>query len=482
MATDYELVVGIEVHAQLLTKAKLFCACPNRFGDAPNVNTCPVCLGHPGVLPVVNRQAVALLVRAALALNCTIHPLSRFARKNYYYPDLPKGYQISQYELPVATDGWLEVKNAEGQTRKIRIRRIHLEEDAGKLTHEGVSEGSLVDLNRAGTPLMEIVTEPDFRSADEAYDYVTQLRQILQYLEVCDGNMEEGSLRCEPNISLRPRGEEQYGVKIELKNINSCKAVKRGIEYEVRRQTHALARGEKLHQETRGWDENKEESFLMRSKEEAHDYRYFPDPDLPPLHVDEAWRDEIRRALPELPRPRVTRMTEQYAIPAADAEVLGTERLLADYFENVAKASGDGKAAANWVMGEVLRVLKAQSLAIDGFQIAADRMAGLIKLIGDGKISGTIGKKVFEMMLGTSESAADLVAKHNLAVVSDEGAIQQAVAAAIDANPESVQSYLAGKEKAIGFLVGQVMRQMKGKADPATLNRLMKAALDALKK
>ncbi|MBF0502236.1 MAG: Asp-tRNA(Asn)/Glu-tRNA(Gln) amidotransferase subunit GatB [Candidatus Riflebacteria bacterium] len=475
--TEYELVVGIEIHAQLLTKSKLFCACPNRFGDRPNANTCPVCLAHPGVLPVVNRAAIEKLVKAGLALNCKVNEISRFARKNYFYPDLPKGYQISQYEMPVCTDGRLDVTDSDGKQRTIRIRRIHIEEDAGKLLHEGVRSGSLVDLNRAGTPLMEIVTEPDFRSVDEVYDFLTQLRRILRYLKVCDGNMEEGSMRCEPNISIRPRGTEALGVKVELKNINSFKAARRGIEYEVIRQTLMLDRGEKLRQETRGWDENKEESFLMRVKEDAHDYRYFPDPDLPPLKLDSAWIEEIRKTTEELPRPRKERIIKEYGLNEADADVLCSEFAIIDYFETAARKAGDGKLTANWVMGEVLRAVKAGG-TIESFPVRPDRLAELVKLIRTGRISSTIAKKVFELMLTSPNSPEAIVEAEGLGIVSDEKAIAEAVALIISENPEQVRQFLEGKDKVMGFLVGQGMKKMKGKADPAILNRLMKEAVE----
>ena len=474
--TEYELVVGVEIHCQLRTRTKLFCSCPNRFGDEPNTNTCPVCLGHPGTLPVTNEAAVEKLIKAGLALNCTIHPLSRFARKNYYYPDLPKGYQISQYELPLCTGGWLDVKGPDGPKR-IRLRRIHLEEDAGKLFHEGVRGGSLVDLNRAGTPLMEIVTEPDFRHVDEVYDFLTQLRQILRYLDVCDGNMEEGSLRCEPNVSLRPRGCDTLGVKVELKNINSFKAARKGIEFEVHRQTLLLDRGQPLHQETRGWDENREESFLMRTKEDADDYRYFPDPDLPPLHVDHAWVQRLADGLEELPRARRERLMRTWGIGEADVEVLCAEVPVAGFYEATAQGCGDGKLAANWVMGEMLRHVPAGGSIAD-VPVTPDRLAGLIGLIKSGRISSTIAKKVFELMLSESEAPEHLVEKHGLAVVSDEGAIRAAIDEIIAGNPEQVQQFLGGKDKVMGFLVGQAMRKMKGKADPAALNRLMKDALE----
>ncbi|MFZ2959689.1 MAG: Asp-tRNA(Asn)/Glu-tRNA(Gln) amidotransferase subunit GatB [Candidatus Ozemobacteraceae bacterium] len=475
--TEYELVVGVEIHAHLLTKTKLFCACPNRFGDRPNANTCPVCLAHPGILPVANRSAVEKLVKAGLALNCTVHKESRFARKNYFYPDLPKGYQITQYEMPICTDGHLTVTGAEGQTRDIRIRRIHLEEDAGKLLHEGVRGGTLVDLNRAGAPLMEIVTEPDFRSVEEVYDFLTQLRRILRYLNVCDGNMEEGSMRCEPNISIRPRGTEALGVKIELKNINSFKAARRGIEYEVARQTLVLDRGEKLRQETRGWDENKEESFLMRVKEDAHDYRYFPDPDLPPLKIDSAWVDEIRRNTEELPLPRKRRIMQVFELGEADADVLCAEAPVAEFFEATARDAGDGKLAANWVMGEVLHVVRAGG-RIESFPIRPNRLAELIRLIRSGRISSTIAKKVFEMMLTSSSSPEAIVEAGGLSVVSDEAAILAAIEEVLSVNADQVRQFLGGKEKVLGFLVGQTMKKMKGKADPASLNRLMLEAVE----
>jgi aspartyl-tRNA(Asn)/glutamyl-tRNA(Gln) amidotransferase subunit B len=478
---EYELVVGMEIHAQLKTRTKLFCRCPNRFGDAPNENTCPVCLGHPGTLPVLNQSAVERTIKAGLAFNCEINKLSRFARKNYYYPDLPKGYQISQYEQPICTGGWLEVKNGRGEPRKVRLRRIHIEEDAGKLLHEGIREGTCVDLNRAGTPLMELVTEPDFRSVDEVHDFLGQLRQILRYLDVCDGNMEEGSLRCEPNVSVRPAGSTELGVKIELKNLSSFKAARKGIEYEFARQIQALKTGEPLRQETRGWDEDKEQSYLMRVKEDAHDYRYFPDPDLPPVILHNGEIAVLKAGLAELPQAKKARLSREFGLSDADVDVICSEAPVALFFEKVAGLCGDGKTAANWVMGEVLRALKSGG-SIAEFPIREERLAALIKLVQAGRISHSIAKKVFEEMLQSPDSPETIVEQKGLGMVSDDGAIGQAVDETLQENPAQVEQLLSGKDKVMAFLVGQIMRKMKGKADPVALNRILKEKLDSRKK
>ncbi|MBF0410578.1 MAG: Asp-tRNA(Asn)/Glu-tRNA(Gln) amidotransferase subunit GatB [Candidatus Riflebacteria bacterium] len=474
---EYELVVGMEIHAQLLTKTKFFCSCPSRFGDAPNTNTCPVCLSHPGTLPVINKAAIEKVIKAGVAFNCTINPVSIFARKNYFYPDLPKGYQISQYESPICSDGYFEILTKNGEMKKIRIRRIHLEEDAGKLMHENFRNSSLVDLNRAGTPLMEMVTEPDFSSSDEVHDFLTQLRRILRYLNVCDGNMEEGSLRCEPNISIRPPGTSELGVKVELKNINSFKAAKRGIEHEYRRQVLSLDMGEKLLQQTRGWDDNKGESFLMRVKEDAHDYRYFPDPDLLPLKVPQSLTDTVKASMEELPEARKRRLINDFGLQENDADVICSEKSYAAYFEETASQCGDSKMAANWFMGEILRVLKTES-DLASFPIQPARLAALVRMIRNSSISGTIAKKVFEIMLTKSDSPENIVADHGLSVIGDDSAILQAVSEIITEFPDQVSQYVSGKDKVFGFIIGQAMRKMKGKADPAKLNQIMKNELE----
>ncbi|MBF0543274.1 MAG: Asp-tRNA(Asn)/Glu-tRNA(Gln) amidotransferase subunit GatB [Candidatus Riflebacteria bacterium] len=477
---EYELVIGIEIHAQLSTQTKLFCSCPNNFGDIPNQNTCPVCLAHPGTLPVINRTAVEKTVKAGIAFHCEINSFSRFARKNYFYPDLPKGYQISQYESPVCSNGYFEIKGSDGLPKRIRLRRIHIEEDAGKLMHETVKSGSLVDLNRAGTPLMEMVTEPDFSSADEVYDFLVRLRRILRYLNVCDGNMEEGSMRCEPNISIRPKGSTQLGTKIELKNINSFKAAKRGIEFEFRRQILCLDMGEKLCQETRGWDDNKGESFLMRTKEDAHDYRYFPDPDLQPLRIPESLIKQISETMEELPDARKDRLVKVYGLSENDVEVLCSEKTHAEYFEKTAERCNDPKLAANWVMGEVLRVLKNDS-NLESFPIQPDRLGMLVSLIKQGKISGTIAKKVFELMLKNPDSPEKIVSERGLSVVGDDDSILKVVQEIIAEFPDQITQYLSGKEKVFGFLIGNAMKKMKGKADPAKLNQMMKDEIEKKK-
>src|SRR5437667_1625723 len=441
----YDVVIGLEAHAQLLTASKMFCGCSTAFGAAPNTQTCPVCLGMPGVLPVINRKAVEFAIRTGLALNCTIAPMNRFARKNYFYPDLPKGYQISQYELPICQDGWVEI-GENGTAKRIRIRRAHLEEDAGKNLHTGIAGASHVDLNRAGTPLLEIVTEPDMRSPDEAVAYLKKLRDVLVYLEVCDGNMEEGSLRCEPNLSLRQAGSKEFGTKVELKNINSFKFAKAAMEYEIKRQTKVLSEGGKIVQETRLWDQEKGETAPMRSKEEAHDYRYFPDPDLVPLRITPEMVEEARKALPELPEAIYKRFMEEYGLPEYDADVLTSAKALAKFFEETVKAQAGittlsgkelGKETSNWVMVELLGLLHKGKPKADGgtesFETIAQSpvtpkmLAELLIMKRQGEISGPIAKSVLEAMFTTGQSAADIVKAKGLTQVSDEGALEKIV-------------------------------------------------------
>jgi aspartyl-tRNA(Asn)/glutamyl-tRNA(Gln) amidotransferase subunit B len=490
----YEVVIGVEAHAQLLTASKIFCGCSTAFGAAPNTQTCPVCLGMPGVLPVINQKAVDFAIRTGLALNCTIAPMNRFARKNYFYPDLPKGYQISQYELPICQDGWVEI-GENGTAKRIRIRRAHLEEDAGKNLHTGIAGASHVDLNRAGTPLLEIVTEPDMRSPEEAVAYLKKLRDILMYLEVCDGNMEEGSLRCEPNLSLRQAGVKEFGTKVELKNINSFKFAKAAMEYEIKRQTKVLSEGGKIVQETRLWDPEKAETAPMRSKEEAHDYRYFPDPDLVPLRITTDMVEEARKTLPELAAAKHKRFMEEYGLPEYDASVLTAEKALADFFEATIQAQAEatalsgkdlGKETSNWVMVELLGLLhkgkpKADggtgSLTIGQSPITPQMLADLLVMKRKGEISGSIAKTVLEEMFHTGKSAAEIVKAKGLTQVSDEGALEKIVDEVMAKNQQQVLQYRSGKEQVFGFFVGQVMKASGGKANPAKVNELLKRKL-----
>ena len=472
----YEVVIGVEVHAQLRTKSKMFCGCGTAFGNAANTQTCPVCLGLPGSLPVVNKAAVEMAVRAGLALNCTIGSRNRFARKNYFYPDLPKGYQISQYEAPICEHGWLDIHAGNCKTR-VRIRRAHLEEDAGKNLHSTGGGRSLVDLNRAGTPLLEIVTEPDMRSADEAVAYLKALRDILMYLEVCDGNMEEGSFRCEPNLSLRPVGQREYGVKVELKNINSFKFVKDAIEYEVKRQTNVLSEGGTITQETRLWNLDRGETAVMRSKEEAHDYRYFPDPDLLPLTLDHEWVEAFRGSLPELPAARARRFVDAYGLPEYDAGVLTVTKDVAEYFEATVKLFPQPKTVSNWVMGELTRELNKTGTTVADSPVSSERLAGLLRLVENGTVSLKAARDIFPEMYGSGKAPEQIVQEKGLTQVSDEGALALIIDDVIAHNPAQVAQFKQGKQQVLGFLVGQVMKASGGKANPGKANELLKAKL-----
>jgi aspartyl-tRNA(Asn)/glutamyl-tRNA(Gln) amidotransferase subunit B len=480
MSSKYEPVIGLEVHVQLTTKSKIFCGCTTAFGRAPNSQTCPVCLGLPGSLPVLNRQAVVCAIRTGLATNCRIAPHSVFARKNYFYPDLPKGYQISQYELPVCQHGWLDIEGAWG-IKRIGITRIHMEEDAGKLLHgetPGNAQSSFVDLNRAGTPLLEVVSEPDLRSADEAVAYLKKLHQIVVYLGVCDGNLEEGSFRCDANVSLRPTGQSEFGTRAEIKNVNSFRFVKQAIEHEIERQADLLDSGGKVVQETRLFDAQSGMTRSMRGKEEAHDYRYFPDPDLVPLEIDSTWVEAERQQLPELPEARRRRYQQEWGLSAYDAEVLTAERLLADYYEDcVALLPTQAKTIANWVMGEVTRKLNDGGMSIAASPVTPSQLTALLKLIEAGTISGKIAKAVFDEMWVTGQDPARIVAEKGLVQVSDSGAIEQIVLEVLAANQAQVEQYRGGQEKVFGFLVGQVMKASKGKANPALVNDLLKRKL-----
>jgi aspartyl-tRNA(Asn)/glutamyl-tRNA(Gln) amidotransferase subunit B len=480
MTTKYETVIGLEVHVQLTTATKIFCGCSTRFGNAPNSQTCPVCLGLPGALPVLNRRVAEYAIMTGLATNCRIAPRSVFARKNYFYPDLPKGYQISQFELPICEHGHLEIETELGGPKTVGITRIHMEEDAGKLLHgetPDTSGASFVDLNRAGTPLLEIVSEPDMRSADEAIAYLKKLHQIVVYLGVCDGNLEEGSFRCDANVSLRPWGQKEFGTRAELKNINSFRFIKQAIEYEVERQAEILDAGDKVVQETRLFDAATGVTRSMRGKEEAHDYRYFPDPDLVPLVVADSWIEAVRDKLPELPEAKLERFMREYDIPRYDAEVLTAERPLAEYYDACVKLHGGGKVCSNWVMGEVTRGLNAADIDIADCPVTPERLAGLLKRIDDGTISGKIAKTVFDAMWQSGKDADTVIEEQGLKQVTDTGAIEALVDEVIAANPEQVEQYRGGREKVFGFFVGQVMKASKGKANPAAVNELLKKKL-----
>ncbi|HYB97412.1 MAG TPA: Asp-tRNA(Asn)/Glu-tRNA(Gln) amidotransferase subunit GatB [Vicinamibacterales bacterium] len=480
-----EAVIGLEIHAQLLTATKIFCACPTAFGAAPNAHTCPVCVGLPGALPVLNREAVDLAVRAALALGCEVREQSVFARKNYFYPDLPKGYQISQYELPLAVGGGLALPRLrhagdDDGGRFVRLTRIHMEEDAGKSLHEGFVDSdrkTYLDYNRSGVPLIEIVSEPDMRSAEEAAVFFETLRQILVWLGVNDGNMDEGSLRCDANVSVRPRGSDTLGTKTEVKNVNSFRYLEKAINYEIGRHIDVLEHGGRIVQETRLFDAAQGKTYSMRSKEEAHDYRYFPDPDLPPLVVDAARRERIKGSLPELPDARRRRFIEQYALPEYDAALLTQTRGVADYFEAAARESRNPKAASNWVMGEILRNMKERAIEITAIPIPPSALAGLIAIVEKGTISSTVAKDVFAKMYDSGRSAADIVAAEGLAQISDTSSLEPLVRRILDAHPEIVAEIRAGKDRKFQFLVGQVMKETRGKGDPKIVTELMKAAI-----
>ena len=479
---NYESVIGLEVHAQLLTESKIFCGCATKFGQTPNQNTCPVCAGFPGVLPVLNKKVVDFAIKAGLATRCEIARTSLFARKNYFYPDLPKGYQISQYELPICTGGYIEFEVNDSR-KLVRLTRIHMEEDAGKNIHDAHDDSSLIDLNRAGVPLLEIVSEPDMRSREEAGAYLRTLRQILQYLSICDGNMEQGSFRCDANVSIRPAGSQRLGTKIEIKNLNSFKAVEKALEYEIERQIEALSEGGTIIQETRLWDENREETRSMRSKESAHDYRYFPDPDLLPLVIDDDWIAEIRASLPELPAGRKARFISDYNLPAYDAELLTGRRDVADYFESAVKAHANPKALSNWIVGDLFRVLKErrldEPLYIAEWPIAAQHLAEMVRLIDQGMISGKIGKTVFEALLDSGRSPQQIVQEQGLEQVSDAASIESAVDKILTANTKQVEQYKSGSEKVFGFFVGQIMKATQGKANPQKVNEILREKLKA---
>ncbi|MFV1957011.1 MAG: Asp-tRNA(Asn)/Glu-tRNA(Gln) amidotransferase subunit GatB [bacterium] len=474
---EYEPVIGLEVHAQLKTDSKIFCGCSTEFGKDPNVNTCPVCLGLPGVLPVLNRKVVEYTIMMGLATHCRIAQKSIFARKNYFYPDLPKGYQISQYEEPLCADGWIEIRS-NGSSKKIGITRIHMEEDAGKLVHEGAfdaSKASFVDLNRACVPLIEIVSEPDLRSPEDAREYMQTLRDILVYLDICDGNMEEGSLRCDANVSVRPRGSDIFGTRAEIKNMNSFRFLQKALEYEIERQTDILESGGEVVLETRLFDSDRGVTSSMRGKEEAHDYRYFPEPDLVPLRVDQEWIDELSGRLPDLRDVLIDRYVTDMGLPEYDAEVLTSDRLVADFFEAVINEGTKPKSASNWIMGEFMRLVKDRGM--DSARISPEQVARIISLVEEATISSSAAKKVFEEVFTTGRDPDGVVKEKGLAQVSDEDAIRAEVKKILQNHPDEVAQFRGGKEKVLGFFVGQVMKATKGKANPGVVNKILRELL-----
>ncbi len=481
MNEKYEAVIGLEVHAQLLTESKIFCGCSTKFGNAPNTNVCPVCLGHPGVLPVLNKKMVEYTVLMGLATDCDINERSIFARKNYFYPDLPKGYQISQYEEPICEHGHVNIVFQDDSIKRIGITRIHMEEDAGKSIHDQ-SYSTLVDVNRCGIPLMEIVSEPDMRTPTEASLYLMKIRQIVQYLGICDGNMEEGSLRCDANVSVRLAGETKLGTKTEIKNMNSFKNVEKAIAFEINRQIEVIEDGGTITQETLLWNADLNEAFSMRSKEEAHDYRYFPEPDLLPVVVDEKWKSEIAKQMPELPEVRKNRLTNKYNLPKYDAEILTQSKPVADYYEKVIEVTDDYKTASNWVMTDVLKVINEEKIEINNFPVPPEDLGELVNLIKEGTISGKIAKEVFPVMLHDKKKPSAIVKEKNLLQISDSSEIEKIVDKIISDKPGEVQQYIEGKEKVFGFFVGQIMRETKGKANPQMVNDTLREKLDALKK
>ncbi|MFO8086093.1 MAG: Asp-tRNA(Asn)/Glu-tRNA(Gln) amidotransferase subunit GatB [Desulfobacterales bacterium] len=475
----FESVIGLEVHAQLKTQSKIFCGCSTQFGAAANTHTCPVCLGMPGVLPVLNKKVVEYTIKMALATNCRIAAKSRFARKNYFYPDLPKGYQISQYELPIAQHGYIDIETEAAGKKRIGITRIHMEEDAGKLIHDPDRPISHVDYNRTGVALMEIVSEPDIRFPEEAGGYLRHLRAILRYLDICDGNMEEGSFRCDANISIRPAGDKVFGTRTEIKNLNSFKHVEKALEYEIVRQKEMIADGDRVVQETRLWNPDKNITTSMRGKEEAHDYRYFPDPDLLPLVIPETWIEKIKKTLPELPEEKKQRFIEQYQLPAIDAEVLISAKELADYFENCVQLHDNAKQVCNWIMGPILGLLKAEGKTIDQSPVDTLQLTGLLKLIDEEVISGKIGKTVFDEMARTGKHAKTIIEQKGLAQVSDVESIRAVVDEILSGSKQQVEQYKSGKTKVFGFFVGQVMKKTRGKANPQVVNEVLKKALES---
>lgn len=475
--TEYEAVIGIEMHAELSTKTKIYCGCKNEFGGEINTHCCPVCTGMPGTLPVLNEKVVEYAVKAGCALNCSIAELSKQDRKNYFYPDLPKAYQISQFDIPLCADGYVDIPLENG-TKRIGITRIHIEEDAGKLLHDASDTDSLVDFNRCGVPLIEIVSEPDLRSGEEARVYLETLRSILQYIGVSDCKMQEGSIRCDVNVSIRPKGQKEFGVRSEMKNVNSFRGAIRGIEYEIARQTALLEAGGQVVQETRRWDDGKGESVSMRSKEEAQDYRYFPEPDLMPIRIEKETVEKIRKELPELPHMKRARYVSELGLPEYDAALLTETRPTAEFFEAAVKAGASAKGASNWIMGDISRILKEKDITIEEIPFSAEQLAEMVQLIENGAISNSAGKKVLETLFEQPKSPKQIVEDLGLAQISDEGALQKMVQDVLDQNPQSIEDYKAGKDRAIKFMMGQVMKLSKGKANPQAVNAMLKEELD----
>lgn len=469
---EYEVVIGLEVHAELSTKTKIYCGCPTEFGSAPNTHCCPVCAGMPGALPVLNEKVVEYAVRAGLATNCEIAKESKQDRKNYFYPDTPRAYQISQFDLPLCAHGHVDVV-VDGKEKTIGITRIHIEDDAGKLVHDNYTGGTLVDLNRAGVPLIEIVSEPDMRSAEEAVAYVERLKGILEYIGVSDCKMQEGSLRADVNLSLRPVGQEKFGTRTETKNLNSFRAIARSIEFEIQRQKEILESGGKVYQETRRWDDEAGEGYAMRTKEEANDYRYFPEPDLMPIRLSDEYINNIKDTLPELPESRKKRYIEELGLPEYDAGIITSSKTLSDFFESATKSCGNAKAVSNWIMTDIIRIAREKGIEYNELPFTSEQFAKLITLIDKGTISGSIAKKVFEEMVETGKEPEKIVEEKGLVQISDEGAIKEVVDKIIAANPQSVEDYKNGKDRALGFLVGQCMKEMKGKGNPQILNKLI---------
>ena len=480
---DYEVVIGCEVHVELKTKTKIFCSCPTDFGGEPNTHVCPVCLGLPGTLPVLNKKVLEYAIKAGLALNCEIAQFSKFDRKNYFYPDLTKAYQISQFDLPICKNGYIDIETDKGKKR-IGITRIHMEEDAGKLVHQGntitTSAGSLVDYNRAGVPLIEIVSEPDMRSAEEVVEFLNSLKAIIEYTGVSDARMEQGSLRCDVNLSLRPVGQIAFGTRAEIKNLNSFRSVERVIQYEINRQADILESGGKVIQETRTWDEGKGRTYSLRSKEDSDEYRYFPEPDLPPVIVTEDYIEKLRAELPEMPKEKRRRMIEKDGLPEYDAGIITASKALVDFYDAVHTHYGDAKKISNWIMGELLAKVNAEGIELNALKIQPEQMAALLKLVDSGEISGKIAKKVFAEMFETGNNPGDIIKKQGLMQISDETALKTMIEQVVETNPKSVEDYKAGKTKALGFLVGQIMKQSRGQANPAVINRLLVEKLNSM--